>query len=96
MTKKTLAIAAAATVLVGSTSFGLAQSPAQERAPGQQMQDKGPAKDAPGASGYAPGQRMQDKGSRPGEPGASGYAPGRANQDNMGSGNKTPSGGTRR
>jgi hypothetical protein len=40
------------------------------------MQNKGPVKGEPGASGYSPGDRMHDKGGVPGHPGASGYAPG--------------------
>ena len=61
--------------MLGTTTAGLAQT-AQDRAPGQQMQDKGSVRGQPGASGYAPGQKMQDKGSKAGQPGASGYAPG--------------------
>jgi hypothetical protein len=62
---------------------------AQNKAPGQQMQDKGSVKGTTGASGYAPGQKMQDKGSVKGTTGASGYAPGHST---TGSGGPTNSG----
>ena len=71
--KKLVPVVAAALVALCSTAF--AQS-ASDKAPGQQMQDKGSVKGTSGASGYAPGQRMQDKGSVKGTTGASGYAPG--------------------
>ena len=66
---------------------------AQNRAPGQQMQDKGSVKGTTGASGYAPGQQMQNKGSVKGTTGASGYAPGQSTtgtsgSDNSGAGNR--------
>jgi hypothetical protein len=72
MRNKALSAAVAVGLMLGTTTVGLAQT-AQDRAPGQQMQDKG---SQPGASGYAPGHKMQDKGSKAGQPGASGYAPG--------------------
>jgi hypothetical protein len=59
------------------TGQAIAAEP-KDKAPGQQMQDKGPVKGTTGASGYAPGQKMQDKGSVKGTTGASGYAPGHA------------------
>ena len=74
MTSRTIALAAAAALLAG-TSFALAQG-SSGQAPGQRMQDQGSKPGEPGASGFAPGQRMQDKGSKPGQPGASGFAPG--------------------
>jgi hypothetical protein len=55
---------------------GLAQTSAQEKTPGDQMQDKGSVKGSPGASGYAPGHMTKKKGSVKGTTGASGYAPG--------------------
>ena len=75
MRNKALSAAVAVGLMLGTTTVGLAQT-AQDRAPGQQMQDKGSVRGQPGASGYAPGQKMQDKGSKAGQPGASGYAPG--------------------
>ena len=75
MRNKALSAVVAVGFMLGTTTVGLAQT-AQDRAPGQQMQDKGSVRGQPGASGYAPGQKMQDKGSKPGQPGASGYAPG--------------------
>jgi hypothetical protein len=79
MRNKVLSIAAAGSLLLATTVVCSAQSSAQDRAPGQRMQDKGSVKGQPGASGYAPGQRMQEKGSKAGQPGASGYAPGQQN-----------------
>lgn len=79
MRNTVLSIAAATSLLLGTTAVCSAQSSTQDRAPGQRMQDKGSVQGEPGASGYAPGQRMQDKGSKRGEPGASGYAPGQQN-----------------
>ena len=75
MRNKALSAVVAVGFMLGTTTVGLAQT-AQDRAPGQQMQDKGSVRGQPGASGYAPGQKMQDKGSKAGQPGASGYAPG--------------------
>jgi hypothetical protein len=75
MRNKALSAAVAVGLMLGTTTVGLAQT-AQDRAPGQQMQDKGSVRGQPGASGYAPGHKMQDKGSKAGQPGASGYAPG--------------------
>jgi hypothetical protein len=83
MNAKLLSIFTAAGLLLGTTALQ-AQSPTQERAPGQRMQDKGSVPGQPGASGYAPGHQMQDKGSKPGQPGASGFAPGQ--QDTTGRG----------
>ena len=57
---------------------------AQNKSPGQLMQDKGSVKGTTGASGYAPGQRMQDKGSVKGTTGASGYAPGHSTTGSSG------------
>jgi hypothetical protein len=76
MRSRILSITAAAGLMVGTTAICFAQNSAQEKAPGQRMQDKGSVPGHPGASGYAPGQKMQEKGSKPGQPGASGYAPG--------------------
>jgi len=73
--KYALATIALSTFLVGP-AFAIDNNNAQNKAPGQQMQDKGSVKGTTGASGYAPGQKMQDKGSKPGTTGASGYAPG--------------------
>ena len=75
MRNKALSAAVAVGLMLGTTTVGLAQT-AQDRAPGQQMQDKGSVRGQPGASGYAPGHKMQNKGSKAGQPGASGYAPG--------------------
>src|SRR5262249_57698704 len=77
---------AAAALLLATTAFGYAQTPSQNSAPGQRMQDRGSAPGQPGASGYASGQQMQQKGSKSGEPGASGFAPGRQNQGTTGQG----------
>jgi len=88
--KFALSILAAASLLAG-TAIANAEGNTTNKAPGQQMQERGSAKDAPGASGYAPGQKMQERGSRNGSPGASGYAPGHST---TGSGNRTPSRGT--
>jgi hypothetical protein len=85
MNAKLLSMASAG-LLFAAVMPGYAQSPAQEKAPGQQMQDQGSKPGQPGASGYAPGQQMQDQGSKPGQPGASGFAPGRQNQDTTGRG----------
>ena len=72
----------AKTVLVVAAMFaGTALANAQgasEKAPGDQMQDKGSVKGSPGASGYSPGHEMQKKGSVKRTEGASGYAPGRS------------------
>ena len=68
-----LPLAAATALLVGS---GISFAQSSQRAPGQQMQERGSAPSQPGASGYAPGQEMQQRGSKAGEPGASGYAAG--------------------
>jgi hypothetical protein len=76
MISKTVVLAAAA-LLAASTGTALAQSSTPNATPGHEMQNKGPAKGEPGASGYSPGDRMHDRGSVKGEPGASGYAPGR-------------------
>ena len=78
MATKILTLVAAGVLLIGSCASGLAQSSAQEKTPGDQMQDKGSVKGSPGASGYAPGHMMQEKGSVKGTTGASGYAPGHA------------------
>jgi hypothetical protein len=77
MSKKFLTLVTAAGLLAASSAVGFAAS-AQEKSPGDQMQDKGSVKGTTGASGYAPGQRMQEKGSVKGTTGASGYAPGHA------------------
>jgi hypothetical protein len=59
-----------ATILVAAAAFVAAPALANEqqrssdKAPGQQMQDKGSASGTTGASGYAPGQQMQDQGSQ--------------------------------
>jgi hypothetical protein len=78
MTAKLLAVAAAAGLLIGTTSLSCAQG-AKDSAPGQRMQNNEtpPVQDRRGASGYAPGQQMRQDGSKSSqEPGASGYAPG--------------------
>jgi len=63
MTTKLLAIALAAGLMVGTGASGFAQTPTSEKTPGAQMQDKGPVKGSPGASGYAPGHQMKKKAS---------------------------------
>jgi|SwirhisoilCB3_FD_contig_51_2633682_length_325_multi_8_in_0_out_0_1 hypothetical protein len=88
--KLALSIFAAASLLAG-TAIVNAESSTINKAPGQQMQERGSVKGAPGASGYAPGQKMQERGSRNGSPGASGYAPGHST---TGSGDRTRSRGT--
>jgi len=70
---------ATAVVVISAIAMGSAFAvEPKDKAPGQQMQDKGSVKGTTGASGYAPGQKMQDKGSVKGTTGASGYAPGHA------------------
>jgi hypothetical protein len=66
-----------AIALAASPSLVVAETPSNEKPPGQQMQDK----TGPGASSYAhdnkpgpPGQEMLDKSKD--QPGASKYAPG--------------------
>ena len=73
-----IALSAIAAGLLIAASPALAQG-VSDKAPGQQMQNKGSKAGTTGASGYAPGQKMQDKGSKPGTTGASGYAPGHSN-----------------
>jgi hypothetical protein len=92
MPNKVLSIAAAGSLLLAMTMVCSAQNSAQDRAPGQRMQDKGSVKGQPAASGYAPGQRMQEKGSKAGQPGASGYAPGQQNSTTGQSGSSGRSG----
>jgi hypothetical protein len=75
-TKRLLSVTAATALLLTSYAAANAQSPAREKTPGDQMQDKGSVKGSPGASGYAPGHLMQEKGSAKGTTGASGFAPG--------------------
>jgi hypothetical protein len=58
-------------------AFAFAQG-VSDKAPGQEMQEKGSVKGSPGASGYSPGHEMLKKGSKKGTQGASGYAPGHA------------------
>jgi hypothetical protein len=70
----TLAVSA----LLAGPALAIDNNNARNKAPGQQMQDKGSVKGTTGASGYAPGQQMQEKGSVKGTTGASGYAPGRS------------------
>ena len=65
-----------ALVLALAPTLAFAQSSTSQNTPGHEMQDKGPKKGSPGASGYSPGHEMQDKGPKKGYPGASGYAPG--------------------
>jgi hypothetical protein len=86
MVSKLLIVAAAAGLLTGTTALGYAQSSAQDRAPGERMQERGSVPGHPGASGYAPGQRMHERGSKAGAPGASGYAPGRQAPETTGRG----------
>jgi hypothetical protein len=72
---KLTTIALSAAALIAFTPAVFAQG-ASNKAPGQEMQEKGSVKGSPGASGYAPGQEMHQKGSKKGTEGASGYAPG--------------------
>jgi hypothetical protein len=68
-------------LIVGALFAGTALANAQgvsEKAPGDQMQDKGSVRGSPGASGYSPGHEMQKSGSVKGTKGASGYAPGQS------------------
>jgi hypothetical protein len=96
MRNKVLSIATAGSLLLAMTLVCSAQSSAQDRAPGQRMQDKGSVPGQPGASGYAPGQRMQEKGSKAGQPGASGYAPGQQNSTTGQSGSSSGRSGSSR
>jgi hypothetical protein len=79
MNTKPLSIIAASGLLIAATTLGYAQSPTQENAPGQRMQDSRPM---PGATG----QQTQEKGSKSGQSGASGFAPGRQSPDTTGRG----------
>jgi hypothetical protein len=92
MRTRILSMVAAAGLLAGTTTICVAQNSAQDKAPGQRMQDKGSMPGHPGASGYAPGHEMQQKGSKPGEPGASGYAPGHDSTSGQGSRSGTGTG----
>jgi hypothetical protein len=87
MTAKIISFIAAG-LLIGSTAVGVAENSTSDRTPGHRMQEKGPVKGEPGASGYAPGHMMQKKGSRNGEPGASGYAPSRSTPSTTGQGTR--------
>jgi hypothetical protein len=83
---RTLLPLAAAGLLAASTGFGLAQSSKVDNTPGHRMQDDGPRRGLPGASGYTPGHRMQKQndGARSRSPGVSRFAPGHSD-DNVGS-----------
>jgi hypothetical protein len=45
--------------LIAGTTLANAQG-ASNKAPGQEMQEKGSVKGSPGTSGYAPGHEMQE------------------------------------
>jgi hypothetical protein len=80
---KTLRLAVAAGLLIGSSGLGFAQSSQNStpnNTPGHEMQRKGSVKGEPGASGYSPGHRMQEGKSTKDDPGASGNAPGQRNR----------------
>ena len=83
--RKMLLLTSAGAMIAASTVAGFAQNSTQNKTPGHEMQQKGPAKGQPGASGYSPGHEMQKKGSKPGQLGASGYAPG---HETMGQGTR--------
>lgn len=74
----------AVSALLAGPALAIDNNNARNKAPGQQMQDKGSVKGTTGASGYAPGQQMQEKGSVKGTTGASGYAPGRSTSGSQG------------
>jgi len=80
--RKFVLFAAAAMLVVASTSAGTAGS-ASRFSPGHQMQTRGSVHGSPGASGYAPGHMMQRSGSVRGHPGASGWAPGHRSTTGM-------------
>jgi hypothetical protein len=88
MKSRFFVLASAAMLLVSQSVLAMAQTSnsSRNRAPGQQLQEKGSVKGDPGALGYAPGDLKNDKGSKSGQPGASGYAPGRST---TGSGSRT-------
>ena len=86
--KKTSAIAAV--LLLGATSFAVAQnragtaSPgASQYSPGHEMQNS-KSNSGPGASEYSPGDRMHDKGTVGSSKGASEYSPGDRMNDKRG------------
>ena len=86
--KKTSAIAAV--LLLGATSFAVAQnrggtaSPgASQYSPGHEMQNS-KSNSGPGASEYSPGDRMHDKGTVGSAKGASEYSPGDRMNDKRG------------
>lgn len=85
MYAKPLSIIAASTMLMATTTLGLAQSRTPESSPGQRMQDKGSPPGEPGATGHAPGQ-MQERDSKAGQPGTSGFAPGQQSPETTGRG----------
>lgn len=78
MNGKMMSVLAAACLLIGSSTAGLAKNAKSFQTPGHKMQRMGSVAGHPGASGYAPGHMMQARGSKRGHPGASGYAPGRS------------------
>ncbi len=47
-----LSLTAVAALMIGSIGFGLAQRSNSERAPGEQMQERGSTPSQPGVSGY--------------------------------------------
>lgn len=86
--KKTIAVTAA--LLIGTTSFAVAQtsggstSPgASQNSPGHGMQGS-KTSTAPGASEYSPGDQMRDKGTTGQSKGASEYSPGDRTNDKRG------------
>jgi hypothetical protein len=60
--KRSYLAAVAAVLLIGTTSYGFAQSSgsSQKMTPGHEMQERGSVRGSPGASGYAPGHRDRD------------------------------------
>jgi hypothetical protein len=69
MNRTVLGTMAVALIISSPTAFAQGSS---EKAPGQEMQNKGSVSGSLGASGYSPGHEMQEKGSKPGSTGASG------------------------
>ena len=66
MNTKLLALLAAAGLVVGSSTAGLAKNLRSMNSPGHKMQRFGPVPGHPGASGYAPGHLKQARLSRHG------------------------------
>jgi len=77
---KTIVIATA--ILLGTSSFALAQKGASGNSPGHEMQSA-PTGSSKGASEYSPGDRMQDKNTTgmSTSKGASEYSPGERMND---------------